>query len=84
MTCFIPISQQNIKKSRFLPFVDIRIVNTDKAVITDNDGRFDIAPLSMGSYTAIIEKEGYETLTLTFDIKTGVMTGLNGALKMVV
>ena len=64
--------------------VRIRILNTDKVAMTDSDGRFDIAPLSMGSYTAIIEKEGYETLTLTFDIKTGVMTRLNGALKMVV
>ena len=64
--------------------VRVRILNTEKLVITDGEGRFEIAPLSMGSYTAIIEKEGYETLTLTFEIKTGVTTRLNGALKMVV
>ena len=62
----------------------IRILNTDKVVMTDSDGRFEISPLSMGSYTAIIEKEGYETLTIVFEIKTGVTTRLNGVLKMVV
>ncbi len=61
--------------------VRIRILNTDKLVLTDAEGRFEITPLSMGSYTAIIEKEGYETLTITFEIKTGVTTRLNGTLK---
>ena len=62
--------------------VRIRILNTDKVMMTDSEGRFEIAPLSMGSYTAVVEKEGYESLTVPFEIKTGVMTRLNGSLKL--
>ena len=60
----------------------ISLKDTDKTMVTDEEGRFDIIPLGVGSYTVFVKAEGYETQTFPdVVVKTGVATRLNAVLK---
>ena len=58
--------------------VRITVKDFDKVATTDKYGKFEIAPLSNGKYTIIVEKEGYVTqIFKDFKISTGVTARLN-------
>lgn len=62
----------------------IIIEGSDKVAETDEDGKFEISPLSMGKYRVIVECPGYETQIFEeVKIKTGVTTRLNVQLVVV-
>lgn len=72
----------NLLNKDALKGATITILNYNKSVVTEKNGKFDIGPLSAGKYTVIVECPGYETQTFKdVKIKTGVMTRLN--VKMV-
>jgi Carboxypeptidase regulatory-like domain len=70
------ITQKDSKKS--IKDVQIIVENDDRIVLTEEDGRYEYTPLSMGKYKVTIIAAGY--VTQMFEnvvIKTGVMTRLN-------
>ena len=68
----------NILNKDALKGATITILNYNKSVVTEKNGRFEITPLSAGKYTVIVECPGYETQTFEeVKIRTGAMTRLN-------
>ena len=63
----------------------ISLKDTDKAIVTDEEGRFDMMPLAAGIYTVLVKADACETQTFTdIVIKTGVTTRLMPQVKPVV
>ena len=64
--------------------VPITIVELNKSVKTNADGRFEISPVASGDYTLRIEAEGYKTIVLeAYEIKIGTIGRLNVEMETV-
>jgi Carboxypeptidase regulatory-like domain len=75
------MTEEGTKKA--LEGVKVTIKNMDKTAVTAKNGRYEISPLSSGTYIAVFEKEGYEPQTIEFKINTGVTARLNVVMKLV-
>ena len=64
--------------------VSITLVELNKSVKTNANGRFEIFPIASGEYTLRIEAEGYKTITLdAYEIKIGTIGRLNVEMEAV-
>ena len=56
----------------------VTLVELNKSVKTNTDGRFELSPVASGEYTLRIEAEGYKTITMeAYEIKIGTIGRLN-------
>ena len=70
------ITNGYVKKG--LAQVTVTEPTSGKTYISDKDGYYEIAPLSMGTYSLIFSADGYITQTLTgLDVQKGVVKRLN-------
>ena len=64
--------------------VEVSVVNGNKIVVTDAEGRFDLSPLASGIYSISVAKEGYNTVVVqNQEVKVGVVSRLNVVLETV-
>ena len=72
------------KENTMLPLQGaiVVIVELERSKTTDPDGRFEMLQIPANNYTIKIDLEDYETKTIeNYEIKTGVVSNLNVALK---
>ena len=63
---------------------EVSVVNGNKIVVTDAEGRFDLSPLASGFYAVSVVKEGYNTVVVqNQEVKIGVVSRLNVVLETV-
>jgi hypothetical protein len=55
---------------------------TTKKVVTDNAGFYSVGPLNPGPYTVTITMQGFQTLTVKTEVKTGTVTSGNFRLTL--
>ena len=61
-----------------LPIVTVTEPISGKSYTSEKDGYYEIAPLSMGSYSLVFSADGYVSQTLSgLDVQNGVMKRLN-------
>ena len=62
----------------------ITVVNSSNFSESNEQGRFSIYPLSAGTYSFLVEAEGYELCTMTdIEVKTGSMKRVNFTMKAI-
>ena len=62
--------------------VTVVIVELERSKTTDQDGRFEMLQVAGNTYTIKFDLEGYETKVIeNYEIKTGIVSTLNVALK---
>ena len=73
-----------IDKKNAIKGAKVTVLNTENVAVTNKMGRYSIYPLAAGTYSVLIEADGFEPITLKdVKVKMGVMKRVSVILKAV-